>query len=245
MTRLWEYLREARRLQPQRLQAQIGTAFTLEAQGKLPAAIEILQRATALMPNNPALFTHLGAARHWYGDYDGAMAAFDAALAVDSDYAEGHVERARTLLTLGRLEEGFAEAEWRWRSPAIAARRPKFKTPEWNGTQPLQGKTVLVYGSPLYADTIQFASLFTGTCRHGCAGRGNGRSLAENPDSIGTRCAERSGADRRRAVARFQRFDAQPPASAGRQAARNAWQTALYLARCRHHAVLDEAPGCP
>ena len=152
-----DYLREARRLQPQRVQAQIGTAFTLEAQGKLPAAIEVLQRATALMPDNPALFTHLGAARHWYGDYTGALAAYETALGIDGDFAEAHVERARTFLTLGRLEEGFAEAEWRWRVPAIAARRPKFKTPEWSGAQAIKGKTILVYGSPLYADTIQFA----------------------------------------------------------------------------------------
>jgi Tfp pilus assembly protein PilF len=152
-----KYLREARRLQPARIQAHVGTAFTLEAQGKLPAAIEVLQKATSLMPDNPALFTHLGSVRHWYGDYDGALAAFDRAIALKADYAEAHVDRGRTLLTLGRLQEGFAEAEWRWRVPAIASRRPKFATPEWTGAEPLQNKTILVYGSPLYAETIQFA----------------------------------------------------------------------------------------
>ncbi len=151
------YLREARRLQPQRVQAQVGTAFTLEAQGKLTAAIDVLRQATAFTPDNPALFTHMGAARHWYGDYTGALEAFDAAIRIDPDHAEAHVERAHTLLTLGRLEEGFTEAEWRSRVSTTAARRPRFATPEWTGAEPLKGKTILVYGSPLYADTIQLA----------------------------------------------------------------------------------------
>jgi hypothetical protein len=63
-------------------------------------------------------------------------------------------------LTLGELEKGFAEYEWRhqiygWGNP------DRGKIPQWDGLQPLFDKTLLIKWEQGLGDTIQFARYVT------------------------------------------------------------------------------------
>jgi tetratricopeptide (TPR) repeat protein len=154
------HLREARRLQPGRIEPKLGIAAALESQGKLSAAIDILEGAAG-STSDARLFTHLGTVRHWHGRFTEAIEAFDRALHLAPKSPQAHLERARTLLMMGRLEEGFAEAEWRWQMPDAQAMRPAFTTAQWDGRTAIEGKTLLVYLPPAFAETIQFARYLT------------------------------------------------------------------------------------
>lgn len=71
-------------------------------------ADELLGRLVALEPNAAIAWAHRGNARIALGDFDGALAAFDRALAVAPAYMEVHFNRAKLLRDLGRLEEALA-----------------------------------------------------------------------------------------------------------------------------------------
>ena len=61
--------------------------------------------AARLERNNPYLHYHLGLARHQAGDLEGAIEAFERAIALKNDYAEPRNLLAQTYRQLGRHEE--------------------------------------------------------------------------------------------------------------------------------------------
>jgi hypothetical protein len=69
-----------------------------------------------------------------------------------------HLNRAMSLLRLGRFAEGWAEYEWRWRNTESALFRDGrwSSVPLWLGREPLAGKTILLHAEQGYGDTLQF-----------------------------------------------------------------------------------------
>jgi hypothetical protein len=77
----------------------------------------------------------------------------NASLRLAPDDPEIHNNRAQALLMAGEFEAGFAELEWRWRSPAM---RPHgMAGPQWQGEDPA-GLTILVHDEGGFGDTLQF-----------------------------------------------------------------------------------------
>jgi tetratricopeptide (TPR) repeat protein len=70
------------------------------------AALEI---ATSLRPRHADLWIELGNTREEMGDNEGALSAFDRAVACAPYYAHTHWQRGNLLLRLGRYDEGFAD----------------------------------------------------------------------------------------------------------------------------------------
>jgi hypothetical protein len=61
-------------------------------------------------------------------------------------------------LTQGDLENGWRQYEWRWKNPELDVfqENRSFAEPRWDGTQSLEGKTVLLYSEQGLGDTLQF-----------------------------------------------------------------------------------------
>ena len=146
----------ALKLQPERLQPKLGIGLALEGKGKLQAALKYFQETAKIAYNDAPLMSHIAVVLHRLGRFDESLAAYDKALAINPSYPEAHFERGKTLLLLGRIEEGFAEYLWRWQTGNFQNRRRRSPAPEWNG-QELAGKTILVQGEQGFGDTIQFA----------------------------------------------------------------------------------------
>jgi tetratricopeptide (TPR) repeat protein len=62
---------------------------------------------------------------------------------------------AHTLLSAGRLREGFDQYEFRWLHQPLLSLRPSFRKPVWTG-QDLRGKTILLRTEQGIGDVIQF-----------------------------------------------------------------------------------------
>jgi hypothetical protein len=60
-------------------------------------------------------------------------------------------------LTLGNFRRGWPQYEARFRVPALRIPNRDFAVPQWDGTQPLDGKTLLIHAEQGLGDTIQFA----------------------------------------------------------------------------------------
>ena len=80
----------------------------LEAQrGNLTAAVDLIRRAIAIDPNNPAAHNNCGNALRDLKRTDEALASFDRALALKPDYAPALNNRGSALRDLSRLDEAL------------------------------------------------------------------------------------------------------------------------------------------
>ena len=114
------------------------------------------KRALSLKPANASRLFNAALVHRDRNEMTAALDLFNAALALDPDYAEAHWDRALALLTIGDYPNGWAEYEWRRKLPDNPVR--SFQNgPEWDGTRPLAGKTLLLSAEQGFGDMIQFA----------------------------------------------------------------------------------------
>jgi tetratricopeptide (TPR) repeat protein len=120
-------------------------------------ALAAIERAIALGLRDADTLTAYGVALHEVGRVEDALAAYEAARALDPQHVGARFHRATALLTLGRLAEGWPDYELR----LLSEDRPRraFPFPQWKG-EALAGKTILVYGEQGIGDEILFASYF-------------------------------------------------------------------------------------
>jgi Flp pilus assembly protein TadD len=102
---------------PEDAAAHFQLAHLLLALGDTPAAVQRLQTALALDPDNTTMLSDLGTALEELGDEAGARACFDALLAHDAHdiearraVAELHAKRCRFAEAAGELEQCLALA---------------------------------------------------------------------------------------------------------------------------------------
>ena len=67
------------------------------------------------------------------GRDDDVIPAYVRVLALAPDNVNAHYYRALTLLSRGRLPEGWREYVWRWKRPDTAALHGRFDLPYWQG----------------------------------------------------------------------------------------------------------------
>lgn len=132
------------------LHSNIGAAYwdLWNAERALPA----LEKAIAIEPMAQTYLT-LGNIYKHRGDMQRAIAAYRNSVAIDPNYADGHLCLGMTLLKTGHLMEGWREYEWRWKTNQMPER--KTKAPVWQG-EDLTNKTILIYGEQGLGDHIQF-----------------------------------------------------------------------------------------
>jgi tetratricopeptide (TPR) repeat protein len=131
--------------------------------GDLGAAEGALRRALALAPESGEAWHNLGSV---LADVGGrmrdAIAAFDQAIALGHPaVAETRMSRALALLAAGDLKRGWEEIDVRlelsrWRGDV----RP-YCIPFWKG-EPLEGRSILVWGEQGVGDELLYASLYAG-----------------------------------------------------------------------------------
>ncbi|HEY0836691.1 MAG TPA: tetratricopeptide repeat-containing glycosyltransferase family protein [Azospirillum sp.] len=123
--------------------------------GRLEEARTVYDRGLALEPANAGMLYNLSNLLKEMGDLDGAIRALRRAIAVEPENAQLHWNFALALLADGRMAEGFAEYEWRWRYDGFPSRRRDFAQPMWDG-RPFAGKTLLIHTEQGMGDVFQF-----------------------------------------------------------------------------------------
>ncbi|MDE1181781.1 tetratricopeptide repeat-containing glycosyltransferase family protein [Paraburkholderia sp.] len=122
--------------------------------GRYDDEIAAYRQAIALKPQFVAAHVNLGVALRDLHRFDDALQQFKKAVQIDTNDPGARTNRAQTNLLLGQFEHGWREYEWRWRDGTVELGFDP--ATQWNGTQAVAGKTVLVHHEQGLGDTLQF-----------------------------------------------------------------------------------------
>ncbi len=148
--------RRAVEINPDYAEVLNGLAIALEKQGHREQAAATFERALTADPGFAEAHNNLGNLQHRHGNLEEALAAFRRAIEINPEYAEAHRNLSHVLLLAGRLDEGWKEFRWRCRDFPSATR--PFPQPPWT-SEPVDGKTVLVWGEQGVGDEVHFAAM--------------------------------------------------------------------------------------
>ena len=144
-------------LDPDSVDVANNLGACLAEEGHRAEALAFLVKAVELKPTSPAAWANLGVATKNLGKVETALACFNKTLALDAAHVNALWNRSLCLLALGRLVEGWAEYEWRWKAEGLGPERP-FPQPRWDGSD-AAGKTILVWPEQGLGDQIAFAGM--------------------------------------------------------------------------------------
>lgn len=159
------HYRAALRLAPDLAAAWSQLAALLVEQGQAAAAEAPLRQALALGQNDDGTWITLALARKQTGDRAGAADILRRIVARNPGNADAAFNLARLDLTLGRIKEGWAGYEARWKTSAFPSVRRHFPVPVWRG-ESLWGRTLLLWAEQGLGDEVLFASVLPDLLRH-------------------------------------------------------------------------------
>jgi tetratricopeptide (TPR) repeat protein len=146
-------LRHALELRPDYAEAANNLGVLLRKRDLLEEAGQVFAELLRRHPNYPEAWTNLGSTLQLENRHSEAIACFDQAIGIDAENAKAHFCRGLSRLSIGDLDRGFADYEWR-RQVSVSSHIPH--APEWDGSD-LQGKRILLFAEQGLGDTIQFA----------------------------------------------------------------------------------------
>ncbi|MBE9092642.1 tetratricopeptide repeat protein [Tychonema sp. LEGE 07203] len=144
---------QAVEIEPKNPDAQNNIGAFYHEQGNPQAAIDHYRQALSFKPDFVDAINNLGHALVDLGNFQEAFYCHRRALELQPDNATAHLEFSLTLLLFGDYQRGFAEYEWRWRTPQLQPRQ--FQQPLWDGSD-LDSKTILLHVEQGLGDSIQF-----------------------------------------------------------------------------------------
>lgn len=147
------HFREALRLRPDFAEAHGGLAMALVRLDQLEAAEACCREALRLKPELATAHLSLGFILSEQGRREEALDCCQRALDLQPELADARKNRSLIWLLEGKLTEGWAEYEWRWKCPELPER--PFTQPLWDGS-PLTGRTLLLHAEQGLGDTLQF-----------------------------------------------------------------------------------------
>nr|WP_286209088.1 tetratricopeptide repeat protein [Azospirillum sp. A1-3] len=130
--------------------------IALQERGAYAQAVSCFHHAIAVTPEDASAHLNLSLVARDEMRVDASIALARRAVQLDPMQAEGHTALGFGLLLQGRLEEGFADYEWRSRMADFPSPRRGFASPVWDGSD-LSGRTLLIHDEQGVGDTMMLA----------------------------------------------------------------------------------------
>jgi len=134
-------------------EAYSNMGLTLHQLNAMNKALGCYQKALTLKPNYPIACHNMGFTLEKLGRLDESIQWYERAIALDPNYIDAHTNMGITLLLAGNFRRGFAEYEWRLKTPEFQER--SFQSTQWDGRS-FVNKRLLIYPEQGYGDCIQF-----------------------------------------------------------------------------------------
>lgn len=137
-------------LQPRHITALTIRGHALAASGEAEQALRALEAVVTIEPDMASAYYNRGHAQVALNQFAAARASFQIATEIEPEYKDALVNEALTHLAVGDYPEGFRKLQVRLRDER------GFAAPLWMGTEPLEGRTLLIYAEQSLSDTLQF-----------------------------------------------------------------------------------------
>ena len=144
------------RITPDCAEAFYNRGVVYEKLYEFDSAIDDYSIAIKLNPHDYKAINNRGVARRETKCFDAAIKDFEKSIKIKPDFAEGHYNKSLTLLSVGKLKDGFKLYEHRWKTAHFRSQRRHFPQPLWHGNEDLTGKTILLHSEQGLGDSIQF-----------------------------------------------------------------------------------------
>ncbi len=142
---------------PQNNLAWCNYGSVLHKMDLLEEAHKVYNRSIQLDPQYPITYNNLGLLLREKQDIKGAEQALEAAVKLDPNYDSAKWNLAMIKLVQGNYAEGWKLHEYRWNGSGELRGKPHgLPQPEWDGTQEIKGKRMLVWGEQGFGDALQF-----------------------------------------------------------------------------------------
>ena len=130
--------------------------IALTATGQLSRALDSFTSCAAMDGAPSDCLTNMGIVLKMLGRYRDAVAILGRVLTCKPNDPSTKFALAFLYLTLGEFSSGWPLYEARFDVPALGNPARHFSAPRWTGSEPLEGKTLLVYAEQGLGDVIQF-----------------------------------------------------------------------------------------
>jgi tetratricopeptide (TPR) repeat protein len=148
-------IQQAISLAPDNLQYRLDLALTLYRLHRNEDALLCIDQLLSAAPNAADAWACRAAVLSRLCRYEESIACSEKALALQPGDADSKVNLALTSLTLGRLDSAWPLYESRWQGELADPARHQ-DIPRWNGSQEVEGKTILLWAEQGLGDTIHF-----------------------------------------------------------------------------------------
>jgi tetratricopeptide (TPR) repeat protein len=150
-------IRAAIALKPNRAISHTRLARILAYLGQHQEVIDVATHALKLSPKNATTYIIRSNAHRGLNQLQESIADLRQAMAIDPNNPEIPYNLSFDLLLSEQFEEGWQRYESRFDTENFLKSTPQMVTPKWNGTDSLEGKTILVCPEQGMGDQIQFA----------------------------------------------------------------------------------------
>ena len=153
-----ESLFKAVELKPDYYDALYNLGTVLTSVHRHEESITFFLKANQLKPYAPELLNNLGISYQLSGQLDLAATSFKKTIEIKPDHYNALYNLGRVQLSLGDLEQGFKNYDYRYQTETFNSPNRQFKVPRWNG-EDLTGKKILIWSEQGIGDEIMFASI--------------------------------------------------------------------------------------
>lgn len=154
-------------LAPESPIAWSNRGVVLKRLGRFAQAAASYEQALQLKPDFVDAMVNFATLQKDQMDIASAMALNQRALALQPDNSGAHLNLAICYMVTGDWKQGLPHYEWRWKTDQLQGGARNFAQPQWDGSQSLQGKTVLLHAEQGLGDTLQFCRLAAAVAARG------------------------------------------------------------------------------
>lgn len=131
----------------------------LKRLGRLAEAVVSYTRALTFRPDFVDAMVNFATLQKDRMDIESAIALNQRALGLQHDNSGAHLNLAICHLVRGDWAQGLPHYEWRWKTEQLRDGARPFTQAQWDGSQSLQGQTILLHAEQGLGDTLQFCRL--------------------------------------------------------------------------------------
>jgi len=143
---------------PERSDAANNLAGVLSMMGHQTLALQAAERALSLDPANLDAMHNLAEILKHLGDWSGSRDVYAASLTLAPDHAKARMQYGMALVALGEWRTGWSAMEARIESVGAATLFKEQPTsPRWDGSEPLDGRRLLIQHEQGLGDAIMVA----------------------------------------------------------------------------------------